>query len=99
MKFCLCGDVLLISALLEVFIENFQFNTTTMKNTSHCAGSVVGTAFRGAPFDADVEAARLALELAHERAQREKAERDFEVRQDTHVVPIGPRCFSISSQR
>ncbi|EIE18515.1 hypothetical protein COCSUDRAFT_49237 [Coccomyxa subellipsoidea C-169] len=43
-----------------------------------CSGSAAGTAFRGAPTDADVEAARLALELAHERAQREKAERDFE---------------------
>lgn len=42
--------------------------------------SAAGTAFRGAPSDAEVEAARLALELAHERAQREKAERDFEVR-------------------
>ncbi len=57
------------------------------RNTQSCpdtlvafAESEVGTAFRDAPSDAEVEAARLALELAHERAQREKAERDFEVR-------------------
>lgn len=43
------------------------------------AGSPLGAAAEDRPSDAEVEAARLALDLAHERAQRQKAERDFEV--------------------
>ena len=43
------------------------------------------------PSDAEVEAARLALDLAHERAQRQKAERDFEV--CSHPVTTGKQCF------
>lgn len=51
-----------------------------LRAVSWVAGSPeTGRAYNGAPSDAEVEAARLALELAHERAQREKAERDFEV--------------------
>lgn len=38
-----------------------------------------GHAAPDGPSDAEVEAARLALELAHERSLRAKAERDFEV--------------------
>ena len=40
--------------------------------------SCVGTSQR-ASADGDPEAARLALELAHEKSQRLKAESDFEV--------------------
>lgn len=38
------------------------------------------------PSDAEVDAARLALELARERALRQKAERDFEVRLQGFII-------------